>query len=142
MGSCAIVFYIVVLYWACFFHFSMIEMQTCHQTYTFQHTFPCILFSYFSIKILFSKNFKFSNKDYFTYLYIYRYDSKVTISHRMYQHNLQPMVLIPDIYTYIIRSLAMRIKLTIMKHMYIHLYFEKCTGRYFKVRDDDIYLYQ
>ena len=22
----------------------------------------------------------------------------------------------------------------------IHLYFEKCTGRYFKVRDDDIYL--
>ena len=47
---------------------------SCHQTWTFYHKFPFMLFSYFSISILFIQKFQLSIKDYlllnYTFLYM------------------------------------------------------------------------
>ena len=63
-------------FWAFFNHSSLNQMQTCHQTCTFYHTFPFVLFSYFSIKILFLQKIYVVHQGLFvTYLYVYVHDN-------------------------------------------------------------------
>ena len=65
------IFFLLTFFKVCFEHSSQNQMQTCHQTCTFHHTFLFMLFSYISILLLFIQKFKLSIKDYLLLIYTF-----------------------------------------------------------------------
>ena len=65
------IFFLVDLIWACFDHSSLNQMKTCHQTCTFCHTFPFMVFSTFPFKFYLYKKLKLSIKDYLLLIYTF-----------------------------------------------------------------------